>query len=112
MKQNIEFGKIFFLWADYTEEDGKICKENLIAIKTAFEKYSKTKFWINNKIFTKNYSTAFIDRIKKQIEINEELKPRKVISFSFSHYGIEEEPFYIQYTNILNKLKFINRTIG
>ena len=87
--------------ADYTEEDGKICKEHLIAIKTACEKYSKAKFWINNEIFTKNYATASIDRVKKQIEINEELKPKKVISFSFSHYGIGKEPFYTQYTNYI-----------
>jgi len=90
-----------FKSADYTEEDGKVCKEHLIAIKTACEKYSKAKFWINNEIFTKNYATASIDRVKKQIEINEELKPKKVISFSFSHYGVGKEPFYTQYTNYI-----------
>ena len=81
----------------YSQEDWIICKEHLIAIQKACKEYSKAQFWINNELFTKNYETAELDRIKKQFEINEELKPTKVISFSFSHYGVEHEPFYSQY---------------
>lgn len=85
----------------YSEEDAKECREHLIAIKKACNEYSKAQFWINNELFTKDYATAEFDRIKKQIEINEELKPDKVISFSFSHYGIDHEPFYSQYIDYI-----------
>jgi len=83
--------------AGYTTLDGKTCKEHLMAIQKACEEYSDAQFWINNEIFTKNYQPASIERVKKQLEINEELKPKKVISFSFSHYGVGHEPFYSQY---------------
>ena len=86
-----------FTGGEYTIENGKICKEHLLAIKKACEEFSKAQFWINNEIFTKDYSTADMSRVKKQFEINEELEPKKVISFSFSHYGIDHEPFYSQY---------------
>ena len=87
---------------EYNEAEAKVCKEHLIAIKTACEKYSKAQFWINNEIFTKDYATANFDRVKKQFEINEELEPKKVISFSFSHYGVGHEPFYQQYVEYIN----------
>ena len=87
--------------AGYTAADGKTCKEHLIAIKKACNEYSKAQFWINNEIFTKNYESASIERVKKQLEINEELKPKKVISFSFSHYGVGHEPLYSQYIDYI-----------
>ena len=90
-----------FTGSEYTEENFKTCKNHLIAIKKACEEYSKAQFWINNEIFTKDYQTADFERVKKQFEINEELKPKKVISFSFSHYGVGHEPFYSQYIDYI-----------
>ena len=87
---------------EYNEQDAKICKEHLLAIQKACKKYSKAQFWINNEIFTKDYATADFSRVKKQFEINEELKPAKVISFSFSHYGVGHEPFYTEYLDYVN----------
>ena len=94
-----------FMNREYTEEDGKTCKEHLIAMKKACEEYSEVQFWINNEIFTKDYITADLSRVKKQFEINEELKPEKVISFSFSHYGVGHEPFFSQYIDYINEDK-------
>ena len=90
---------------EYTEEAGKTCKEHLIAMKKACEEYSQAQFWINNEIFTKDYITADLSRVKKQFEINEDLKPEKVISFSFSHYGVGHEPFFSQYIDYINQDK-------
>lgn len=90
-----------FMGSEYNEDDFKTCRNHLIAIQKACKEYSKAQFWINNEIFTKDYTTADINRVKKQIEINEELKPKKVISFSFSHYGVGHEPYYTQYLDYI-----------
>ena len=92
-----------FMNGAYTDEDGKTCKEHLISIKKACKEYSQAQFWINNEIFTKDYITADLNRVKKQFEINEELKPEKVISFSFSHYGVGHDPFFSQYIDYINQ---------
>ena len=86
-----------FMGSAYVAEEGKTCKDHLKAIKEACKKHSRAQFWINNELFTKDYTTADFDRIKHQFAINEQLKPKKVISFSLSHYGINNDQFYNQY---------------
>jgi len=70
-----------FMDFEYTEENFKKWKKSSINNLKSLKEYSKAQFWINNEIFYKDYQAAFLDRVKKKVEINEDLKPKKVNFF-------------------------------
>ena len=91
---------------EYNEEDALKAESHLMGFMKACKEYSKAQFWINIELFYPNGTnlyTASVERIKKQFEIADKFDPEKIITFSYSHYGIDKEPFNTEYINMINE---------